>query len=491
VKTRGERHPVIVAPFATERCNEWPLSHFREFVEIIVREHDVPVAVVGTLAQRMAANDLVRGLSSEDATNVCGVWSRSELVRAVDAAPYVVANNSCVAHLAAMRGRWTLCLFAGSHALNEWAPRGPRVVTVAAQVPCAPCGLDRDRCPNGLACMTELQPSKVFRLFGGIKERVFSVTPAAAEGAGLAAPSASDEIDLPTGSTVANPESADATAEESSLASAPTLAPSAAEEAPEADESTGDSPGPADTERQEPDFTAEDSRLASAPLLASTAPDEAPAAEEPIGNSPGPVDTGRQTPEYTGAPAIHVVEETSLFARSDNGAPWRHPCVIEADEMRVHDAYGESSQNRLRAGHAIDFEVTRCGDVDERVLFFGPYMSLEPGAYHVHLNGVLDGPLKVRLTRRFTADTLVEIELTDFSEPLALTLESPAEKFEIIGERTDRTRTMILRSILIEPASAYETVAPASEAATPEDASRKERKKKGKGIRSFIVGGQS
>ena len=121
---------------------------------MIVREHRHPVVVVGTRAQRASANAIVRDLSSEMVANACGVWSWQELVRAVDAAPYVVANNSGVAHLAASRGRWTLCVFA-SHAYCEWMPRGPRVVTLVKALPCSPCSLGAERCSNGAACMVD------------------------------------------------------------------------------------------------------------------------------------------------------------------------------------------------------------------------------------------------------------------------------------------------------------------------------------------------
>lgn len=157
--------PVVISPFANERLRQWPWRHFRALIEIIVREHDLPVVVVGTRAQRASANDIVRGLSSEMVANACGVWTWAEVVRAVDCAPYVVANNSGVAHLAAMRGRWTLCVFAASHAAHEWMPRGPRVVTVVKEVPCSPCEIGVERCPNGVECMTGLRPDEVFWCF--------------------------------------------------------------------------------------------------------------------------------------------------------------------------------------------------------------------------------------------------------------------------------------------------------------------------------------
>ena len=167
----GERTscPVVVSPFANERLRQWPWRHYRVLIELIVCEDELPVTVVGTREHRASANDIVRGLSSEMVSNVCGAWTWAELVEAVDNAPYVVANNSGVAHLAAVRGRWTLCLFAASHAYNEWMPRGPRVVTMTKAVPCSPCEIGIDRCPNGVACMVDLRPQDVFHYFDDVR----------------------------------------------------------------------------------------------------------------------------------------------------------------------------------------------------------------------------------------------------------------------------------------------------------------------------------
>ncbi|RBP18315.1 glycosyl transferase family 9 (putative heptosyltransferase) [Roseiarcus fermentans] len=162
---QGREPPVLISPFANERVRQWPWQHYRKLIEMIVREHGHSVAVVGTRAQRAAANAIVRDLSSEMVSNACGMWSWAELVAAVDAAPYVVANNSGVAHLAGGRGRWTLCIFAASHAYSEWMPRGPRVVTLTKALACSPCSVGGERCYNGVACMIDFEPAEVFWCF--------------------------------------------------------------------------------------------------------------------------------------------------------------------------------------------------------------------------------------------------------------------------------------------------------------------------------------
>jgi hypothetical protein len=378
------QHPIIMAPFANECVKEWPLCHFRELAEIIVREHGFAVAVVGTRAQRAAANDLVRGLSSEDVINACGRWSWAELSRAIDAAPYVVANNSGVAHLAASRGRWTLCLFAGSHAVSEWGPRGPNVVTISMRLPCAPCGLGPERCPNGLVCMAEIKPSMVFRRFDEARKRE------------LAADRLAERV-----------------------------------------------------ERQE--------IMPGAELA------------ESFGCLTKQDNLNREGVHATPAASTattHELGETApgtVLVRSDDGAALPLPCTIDADTMRVHDAYGVGAENRLRADREIFFDARIQGDVAEPALFFGPYLSLEPGRYSFRLVGELVGPLKLRLTQRFATERLLETELNSFAEPILLRLEAPAEKFELIGERTAGTRSMTLRSIVVEAASAGEVGSARSE----------------------------
>ena len=144
----------VVAPFANERVREWPLDRFRAAIDLLRRTHRV--LVVGSPAQRLRASLLVRGFDAREVVNACGRTRWADVVAAVDEADVVVANNSGIAHLAAARGRWTLCIFSGSHPYQQWRPVGPRVVTVTRRTACSPCRLAGEPCPNGLACLVDL-----------------------------------------------------------------------------------------------------------------------------------------------------------------------------------------------------------------------------------------------------------------------------------------------------------------------------------------------
>ncbi len=158
----------MVSPFANERIREWPVWHYRRFMELAIAERGSRILITGTRAQRHRANDLVRGFRAGDAVNTCGTLTWPQLVSAIRNADYVVSNNSGVAHLAASMEVWTLCLFAGSHSYKEWMPVGPRVVVLTRKIACSPCELGTEPCPNGLACLTELLPDVAFQRFQAV-----------------------------------------------------------------------------------------------------------------------------------------------------------------------------------------------------------------------------------------------------------------------------------------------------------------------------------
>jgi len=160
---------VVVAPFANERLREWPIGHFQRYIELVLRDEPARVLVVGTRAQRVRANALVRDFPATRVVNACGTMGWDDVVTTIDSAASVVTNNSGIGHLAAARGRWTLCVFAASHAWLEWMPRGPRVVVITRAVPCAPCEIADNPCPNAIACMDGLAPDVAFERFRRIR----------------------------------------------------------------------------------------------------------------------------------------------------------------------------------------------------------------------------------------------------------------------------------------------------------------------------------
>jgi len=156
---------VVISPFANERWKEWPIPHYRRFIERALGE-GAAVVVVGTRSQRCRANEVVRGFSASEVVNLCGRTTWGHLVAIIDSASYVVCNNSGIAHLAASRGRWTLCIHAEAMSYLEWLPHGPHVVLLGRVTPCSPCDIgDGGGCPHRMACMRELLPDEAYEAF--------------------------------------------------------------------------------------------------------------------------------------------------------------------------------------------------------------------------------------------------------------------------------------------------------------------------------------
>ena len=153
--SRRDDAPIVIAPFANEIMREWPLDRFQRFIEIGL-EDGRRFVICGTLEHRALANKLVRPFRTGLVENCSGSTSWPQVQKMLMAAPFVVANNSGIAHLAAALGRWVLCIFGGRHSWREWMPRGARVVTIARTPPCSPC--ESPTCPNDLACLKDVDP---------------------------------------------------------------------------------------------------------------------------------------------------------------------------------------------------------------------------------------------------------------------------------------------------------------------------------------------
>jgi hypothetical protein len=142
-----------------------------------------------------------------------------------------------------------------------------------------------------------------------------------------------------------------------------------------------------------------------------------------------------------------LLSDERVYARDAAGKVLSLPFVLSADRLRVHDAFGTGSQNRLRVGSTISFDGKTHADVAECRLFFGPYLYLEPGDYTFQFRGALDGSLRLRFTKAFGAEILREVVVTDFTSPVHVPVGAVADKVEIVGERLKDTKRLTISSI--------------------------------------------
>jgi hypothetical protein len=134
-----------------------------------------------------------------------------------------------------------------------------------------------------------------------------------------------------------------------------------------------------------------------------------------------------------------------VYVRDDDGYALALPCVLSARKMYVKKVYDAGPEDST-----IRFDRNAHGDVAEPVLFFGPYLHLEPGDYSFRLNGALEGSLGLRFNKWSGAECLKDVVVTSFDAPVRVTVEAAAEKVEVVGIRLDDTLAMTLSSIELD-----------------------------------------
>lgn len=152
---------IAIAPFSNSEMRQWPLENFVSLAEAIVKKTAWAIALLGTASERKRMEDafppnekIVLLAGETDLVETASVLRRSSLF---------IGNNSGLAHMAAYLGVSTLAIFDGTHEVEEWGPRGPRVKTIAVGCSCRGCFLnDSSECIHSMSCVHQITPERVF-----------------------------------------------------------------------------------------------------------------------------------------------------------------------------------------------------------------------------------------------------------------------------------------------------------------------------------------
>ena len=120
--------------------------------------------------------------------------------------------------------------------------------------------------------------------------------------------------------------------------------------------------------------------------------------------------------------------------------------AVTAGDLSCHGAYIVNGEDLLRHGDRIEFDAARSAAVDEPVLFFGPYITVEPGIYLLDFEGELDGVLRLRFTHH-QGQLIKEVSVDSFGPLVCLALTRRYDEFEVVGERTAALKSFRLHSI--------------------------------------------
>ena len=138
-------------------AKQWPLESFRELGEIMTRESDLPVILLGTEADQETAEFIQN--QSNGIRNLCGKTGLNQLVAILARASLLVSNDSGAMHVMAALQRPQIALF-GSSTPRWTAPLNPMAEVIYLDLECSPCF--KRQCPFGhLNCLTGISSQQV------------------------------------------------------------------------------------------------------------------------------------------------------------------------------------------------------------------------------------------------------------------------------------------------------------------------------------------
>jgi len=152
----------------------------------------------------------------------------------------------------------------------------------------------------------------------------------------------------------------------------------------------------------------------------------------------------RLVDEALAAPAPSGIErlEAPLFFEDQRSF------VIHPRDLQPKEEYSRPGRE-IRLGDRIAYDSARFETVDERLLFFGPYLDLSPGRWRLRLDADIEGEFTLRLTCNF-GQPIAEARVSRTARTVEFTLPSPIEKFETLLFAMPDAQSVVLRGIAID-----------------------------------------
>lgn len=126
----------------------------------------------------------------------------------------------------------------------------------------------------------------------------------------------------------------------------------------------------------------------------------------------------------------------------------RRSFVIRPHDLQPKDEYSRPGLE-IRQGDRIEYDSDRFASIDERLLFFGPYIELSPGRWRLKLDADIDGEFTLRLTCNFGAP-VAEAVVSSGALSIEFALSAPVEKFETLLFASPDARSIVLRGITLD-----------------------------------------
>jgi len=155
-----DRPLVVVQPYSLWAYKEWGDERVAALCRHIEARFKAQIAISGAPDEAVRAETLVRA-GDVPLINLAGKTSLAQMAAVLVRAHLFIGMDSAGMHIAAGVGTPTVTLF-GPTSAADWAPRGPRHVSVTSGADCVPCY--QKGCDGSLEsrCMAELTVDRVF-----------------------------------------------------------------------------------------------------------------------------------------------------------------------------------------------------------------------------------------------------------------------------------------------------------------------------------------
>lgn len=156
----------VVAPWTSDPRREAPLRFFRECLEVIVKEGELPVVVTGLPQYRAAASSLLDGLSDQWVRDLIGTTTLQQMLGILAGARFVLTNDGGTLHLARLVGTSAIVAFGPTSPEQRLDEASEGLVPLRLGLSCSPCADTplRYQCPGAyLQCLRGMEAAEARR----------------------------------------------------------------------------------------------------------------------------------------------------------------------------------------------------------------------------------------------------------------------------------------------------------------------------------------
>jgi ADP-heptose:LPS heptosyltransferase len=163
---REDDFVVCLQPGANDEAKRWPAERFAELADILIREQDAKVVLLGTEEERPIGARVMEAMH-ETAIDTFGRSNIPQLAAILDRADFLVTNDTGVMHVAATTKTRIIDLCFSNVYFRETGPYGEGHFVVQSRIECTPCRMTLEchdrKCKNYITARDVVRLIKLVR----------------------------------------------------------------------------------------------------------------------------------------------------------------------------------------------------------------------------------------------------------------------------------------------------------------------------------------